>query len=156
MPGQEAFHGYKHGEANREELAMPFWKLAVLYVASLLVFLGIDFVWLTTMGDRFYRKQLGSLMSDTPNLAVALLFYLVYIVGVLVLVVMPAVDAGSLWKAVVAGALLGLVAYGTYDITNLSTIAGWPAVIAVVDLIWGTTLTAAVSAIGYVVARWLA
>ncbi|GAV32092.1 predicted membrane protein [Coriobacteriaceae bacterium EMTCatB1] len=135
---------------------MPFWKLAVLYVASLLVFLGIDFVWLTTMGDRFYRKQLGSLMSDTPNLAVALLFYLVYVVGVLVLVVMPAVDAGSLWKAVVAGALLGLVAYGTYDITNLSTIAGWPAVIAVVDLIWGTTLTAAVSAIGYVVARWLA
>lgn len=156
MPGQEAFHGYKHGEANREELAMPFWKLAVLYVASLLVFLGIDFVWLTTMGDRFYRRQLGSLMSDTPNLAVALLFYLVYVVGVLVLVVMPAVDAGSLWKAVAAGALLGLVAYGTYDITNLSTIAGWPAIVAVVDLIWGTTLTAAVSAIGYVVARWLA
>ncbi|MDI6843269.1 MAG: DUF2177 family protein [Anaerosomatales bacterium] len=135
---------------------MPFWKLAVLYVASLLVFLGIDFVWLTTMGDRFYRRQLGSLMSDTPNLAVALLFYLVYVVGVLVLVVMPAVDAGSLWKAVAAGALLGLVAYGTYDITNLSTIAGWPAIVAVVDLIWGTTLTAAVSAIGYVVARWLA
>ncbi|MBC7265548.1 MAG: DUF2177 family protein [Anaerosomatales bacterium] len=134
---------------------MPFWKLAVLYVASLLVFLGIDFVWLTTMGDRFYRRQLGSLMSDTPNLAVALLFYLVYVVGVLVLVVMPAVDAGSLWKAVAAGALLGLVAYGTYDITNLFTIAGWPAVIAVVDLIWGTTLTAVVSAIGYVLARWL-
>lgn len=135
---------------------MPFGKIAVLYVVSLLVFLGIDFVWLTTMGERFYRKQLGALMSDSPNLGIALLFYLVYVVGVLVLVVMPALDAGSIGKAIIGGALLGLVAYGTYDITNLSTIAGWPAVVAAVDLVWGTTLTAAVSAASYLVARWLA
>ncbi|MCL4078263.1 DUF2177 family protein [Coriobacteriia bacterium Es71-Z0120] len=135
---------------------MSFWKLAVVYVVSLLALLGIDLVWLTTMGNRFYRRQLGPLMSDSPNLGVALLFYLIYVVGALVLVVMPAADAGSLGKAVLGGALLGFVAYGTYDITNLATIPGWPAVIAVVDLAWGTTLTAAVSAVGYLVARWLA
>lgn len=135
---------------------MPAGKAALLYAASLFVFLGIDFVWLSTMGDRFYRRHLGDLMAASPKLGVALLFYLVYVVGVLVLVVLPALDAGSLAKAVLGGALLGLVAYGTYDITNLSTIQGWPAVVAVVDLGWGTTLTAVVSAVGYLVGRWLA
>lgn len=95
-------------------------------------------------------------MAASPKLGVALLFYLVYVVGVLVLVVLPALDAGSLAKAVLGGALLGLVAYGTYDITNLSTIQGWPVIVAVVDLAWGTTLTAVVSAAGYLVGRWLA
>ncbi|MDI6712554.1 MAG: DUF2177 family protein [Anaerosomatales bacterium] len=135
---------------------MPAGKAALLYAASLLVFLGIDFVWLSTMGDRFYRRHLGDLMAASPNLVVALLFYLVYVVGVLVLVVVPALDAGSVAKAVIGGALLGLVAYGTYDITNLSTIQGWPAIVAIVDLVWGTTLTAVVSAVGYLVGRWLA
>jgi len=135
---------------------MSVGKAALLYVVSLLVFLGIDFVWLSTMGDRFYRRHLGELMAASPKLGVALMFYLVYVVGVLVLVVFPALDAGSLAKAVLGGALLGLVAYGTYDITNLSTIQGWPAIVAVVDLAWGTTLTAVVSAVGYLVGQWLA
>jgi uncharacterized membrane protein len=135
---------------------MPAGKAALLYAASLVVFLGIDFVWLSTMGDRFYRRHLGDLMAASPKLGVALLFYLVYIVGALVLVVFPALDAGSLAKAVLGGALLGLVAYGTYDITNLSTIQGWPVIVAVVDLVWGTTLTAVVSTVGYLVGRWLA
>lgn len=134
---------------------MPVGKAALLYGVSLLVFLGIDFVWLSTMGDRFYRRHLGELMAGAPKLGVALMFYLVYVVGVLVLVVFPALDAGSLAKAVLGGALLGLVAYGTYDITNLSTIQGWPAIVAVVDLAWGTALTAVVSAVGYLVGRWL-
>ncbi len=130
-------------------------RLVGLYVITMVIFLGIDFVWLSTMGDRFYRKQLGELMRPTPDLTVALVFYLVYVVGALVLVVLPAVEKGSLAQAVFGGALLGLVAYGTYDITNLSTIVGWPRIVAVVDLIWGTTLTAVVSTAGYFVARWL-
>lgn len=130
-------------------------KLLGLYAITLVVFLGMDFVWLSTMGDSFYRKQLGSMMRETPNLGVALLFYLVYVVGALVLVVLPAAEKGSVVAAVLGGALLGLVAYGTYDITNLSTLTGWPIIVAVVDLIWGTTLTAVVSTAGYFVARWL-
>jgi len=130
-------------------------KMLGLYVISLVVFLGVDFVWLSTMGDRFYRKQLGSMMRETPNLGIALLFYLVYVIGALVLVVLPAAEKGSVVAALLGGALLGLVAYGTYDITNLSTLTGWPTIVAVVDLIWGTTLTAVVSTAGYFVARWL-
>ena len=134
---------------------MSLLKMVELYVITVVVFLGIDFVWLSTMGDRFYRKQLGDMMRPSPNLGVALLFYLVYVVGALALVVLPAAEKGSLVQAVLGGALLGLVAYGTYDITNLSTLVGWPNVVAVVDLIWGTTLTAVVSTVGYFVARWL-
>jgi len=130
-------------------------KMIGLYVITVVVFLGIDFVWLSTMGDRFYRKQLGDMMRPSPDLGVALLFYLVYVVGALVLVVLPAAEKGSLIQAVLGGALLGLVAYGTYDITNLSTLVGWPTVVAVVDMVWGTTLTAVVSTAGYFVARWL-
>jgi uncharacterized membrane protein len=130
-------------------------KMIGLYVITVVVFLGIDFVWLSTMGDRFYRKQLGDMMRPSPDLGVALLFYLVYVVGALVLVVLPAAEKGSLMQAVLGGALLGLVAYGTYDITNLSTLVGWPTVVAVVDMVWGTTLTAVVSTAGYFVARWL-
>lgn len=130
-------------------------KLIGLYIITVVVFLGIDFVWLSTMGDRFYRKQLGDMMRPSPDLGVALVFYLIYVVGALALVVLPAVEKGSLAQAIFGGALLGLVAYGTYDITNLSTIVGWPRIIAIVDMIWGTTLTAVVSTAGYFVARWL-
>lgn len=127
-----------------------------LYLISFAAFLAIDAVWLTVMSGRFYKPQLGDLMRDQPNLAVALLFYLVYVVGVIVLAVMPGFEAGSVAKAAAYGALLGFVAYGTYDITNLSTIRDWPVIVTVVDLVWGTTLTAIMATIGYYTARWLA
>jgi uncharacterized membrane protein len=134
---------------------MPFTRVLALYAISLVVFLGIDFVWLTSMGERFYRPQLGKLMAERANLPVALVFYLLYVVGVLVLVVMPAVDKGSLVQAILGGALLGAVAYGTYDFTNLATIEGWPVLVSVVDVMWGTTLTAVIAAVAYGVGRWL-
>jgi uncharacterized membrane protein len=130
-------------------------KLVWLYLITFAAFLVIDFVWLTTMGDRFYRAQLGSLMREQANLPVALLFYLFYVVGVLVLAVMPGVEAESVVKAAAYGALLGFVAYGTYDITNLSTLRDWPVVVTVVDLVWGSVLTGSVATVGYFVARWL-
>ncbi|HSQ22213.1 MAG TPA: DUF2177 family protein [Coriobacteriia bacterium] len=130
-------------------------KLVWLYLITFAAFLVIDFVWLTTMGDRFYRAQLGSLMREQANLPVALLFYVFYVVGVLVLAVMPGVEAESVVKAAAYGALLGFVAYGTYDITNLSTIRDWPVVVTVVDLVWGSVLTGSVATVGYFVARWL-
>jgi uncharacterized membrane protein len=127
-----------------------------LYLISFGAFLAVDAVWLTVMGGRFYKAQLGDMMRDQPNLAIALLFYLFYVAGVIVLAVMPGFDAGSVAKAALYGALLGFVAYGTYDITNLSTLRDWPAIVAVVDIVWGTSLTAVVATVGYYAAKWLA
>jgi len=127
-----------------------------LYLISFAAFLIIDAVWLTVMSGRFYKPQLGGLMREQPNLAVALLFYLVYVVGVIVLAVMPGLEAGSVLKSAAYGALLGFVAYGTYDFTNLSTIRDWPVAVTIVDLVWGTTLTAVMATIGYYTAKWLA
>ncbi len=126
-----------------------------LYLISFAAFLAIDAVWLFTMSGRFYKAQLGDLMRDQPNLPVALLFYVFYVAGVLVLAVMPGVEAGSVLKAAAYGALLGFVAYGTYDITNLSTVRDWPVIVTVVDLVWGSVLTATVATVGYYAARWL-
>ncbi|HSQ21913.1 MAG TPA: DUF2177 family protein [Coriobacteriia bacterium] len=130
-------------------------KYLWLYLISLAIFLLIDTVWLFTMSGRFYKPQLGDLMSDQPNLPVALLFYLFYVVGVIILAVMPGVDAGSVGKAALYGAILGFVAYGTYDFTNLATLRDWPVIVTVVDLIWGTTLTAVMATVGFYTAKWL-
>ncbi len=134
---------------------MTVVKALEIYGLTTVVFFGIDIVWITVVAKGFYQKQLGDMMRDVPNWPVALGFYLLYIVGILVLAVLPAHDAGSVAKAVFYGATLGLVAYATYDLTNLATLKDWPAIVSVVDLIWGTTITAVVSTAGYYIARWI-
>ncbi len=129
------------------------FQYGLAYVVSAIVFLGVDFVWLSTATRILYRPQLGDLLAPSPNLGVAALFYLFYVVGVVVLVVMPAFNARSLGMAIGFGALLGFVAYGTYDFTNLSTIRGWPVLVTVVDLAWGTFLTALSATAGYLALR---
>lgn len=126
-----------------------------LYGLTLAVFLAVDGVWLAVVARSFYREHLGGLMRTSPNLAVALLFYLLYVFGVLALVVLPAHEASSLARAVGYGALFGIVAYATYDLTNLATLEGWPVIVTAVDLVWGGVLTAIVAASGYFFARWL-
>ena len=124
-------------------------QFATAYIAALVAFLAIDFVWLKYVALKFYQSNIGHLMSDKPNLAIAGLFYLVYIVGVVVLAVNPAIEKQQWWLAFVLGGLLGLVAYGTYDITNLATLKGWPAIVAIVDIVWGTLLTGTIATISY-------
>ncbi|WEK05354.1 MAG: DUF2177 family protein [Candidatus Devosia phytovorans] len=119
-------------------------KYLILYAACALIFFPLDFIWLSTMGKTFYQKELGSLLLPNPNLVVAGLFYLAYLVGVVALVAAPA--NGDVGKALLMGALLGFVAYGTYDLTNLSTVNGFTPAVAVVDMAWGTALTALTSA----------
>lgn len=128
-------------------------QFAVAYAATAVTFLAIDFVWLSLMASRLYRPQLGAMLLDQPNLVVAGLFYLVYAVGIVVLVVMPAFGARSLLMAAGLGALLGLVAYGTYDITNLATLKGWSVAVTVIDMAWGMTITAVASVAGYLALR---
>ena len=126
------------------------------YVVALFTFLMIDGLWLTVVAKNFYAKYLGYLMSKTPNLAAAGIFYLIYIFTLVVLVISPALQKQSLSSAILTGALFGLCAYATYDLTNLATIRDWPLLVTIVDLVWGTFVTAAVAGISYfVLTKWL-
>jgi uncharacterized membrane protein len=132
---------------------MPIGKLSLLYGACTVAFFAIDFVWLSIMNSRFYQPRLGNLLAEQPKLAVAAGFYLLYVVGVVALAVVPGLREGAAMAALWRGALFGLLAYATYDLTNLATIQGWPWELAVVDMIWGTAITGVVSVIGYYVGR---
>lgn len=115
----------------------------------------IDAIWLSVIANKFYKAQLGPLLLEKPNLIAAVLFYVIYVVGIVVFALMPALAAGD-WKVAFGlGALFGLVAYATYDLTNLATLKGFPVKIVIVDLIWGTLLTATVTALSYgVITKW--
>ncbi len=127
---------------------------AITYLAVLAVFTVIDILWLSMVALNFYKRELGSLLLDKPRLDAAFLFYALYAGGLMILVVQPAVDSGSWHKALLLGAVFGLCAYGTYDLTNLATLQKWPLRLAIVDMAWGTLLTAITALAGFVVGRW--
>ncbi|MBN9015867.1 MAG: DUF2177 family protein [Rhizobiales bacterium] len=131
-------------------------QLVIAYLATGIVFLAIDAVWLSTMASRFYKPQLGDLMTDQANWPAAVLFYLLYVAGVVLFVVQPALASGRWTSALLMGALFGLVAYGTYDLTNQATLRNWPALLTVVDLAWGTALTAVAATAGFLITRMAA
>jgi uncharacterized membrane protein len=120
-----------------------------LYGVAVATFLLIDLIWLGVVARSFYQNQLGHLMRADVNWAAAVAFYLVFVVGIVVLAVRPAIERRSLAHALAFGALLGLVAYAAYDLTNLATLEGFPLTVALVDLVWGTLLCATVSAVTY-------
>jgi len=117
------------------------------FVATVLAMLLLDGLWLGLVARGFYRRHLGFLMTDQVNWAAALAFYVLYAIGLTVFVVLPGVDSGSVVAAVWRGALFGLVAYATYDLTNQATVRSWPTIVTAVDLGWGTLLSAAVGGI---------
>jgi len=127
-----------------------------LYLLTLVAFFAIDMVWLGLVARGFYRKHLGFLLAPNPNWAAAILFYLLFVVGLLVFAVVPGLRAGSLGKALLLGALFGLLTYATYDLTNLATIKDWPLVITVVDMVWGVILASLVTCSGFLIGQWLA
>ncbi|MBP6045095.1 DUF2177 family protein [Candidatus Woesebacteria bacterium] len=126
-----------------------------MYLVTLFVFFAIDMVWLGLIAKTFYQSQIGYLMKATPNWTAAIIFYLLFIVGLVVFVVAPSLAKQSWSQALLLGALFGLICYATYDLTNLATIKNWPILVTVVDLIWGTVLSASVSYISYNVIRFL-
>ncbi len=126
------------------------------YAAAAVAFLVLDLVWLGVVARTFYRDRLGGLLRDDVDVVPALLFYLLYVLGIVVFAVAPALAAGSWMTAALYGALLGLVAYATYDLTNLATLAGWPLSVAVVDMLWGAAVTALAATLGMLAARALA
>lgn len=117
----------------------------MLWVAAAILFLAIDMVWLLWLGRGFYTSEIGALLRQPPNLSAAGLFYILYVTGLMIMVIWPAFQAQSALQALLYGAVLGLIAYGTYDLTNLAVMKGFTARIAVIDMIWGTVLTATVA-----------
>jgi len=134
---------------------MTVKQMLVMYVITLAVFFLVDMIWLGVVAKGFYRKHLGPMMNPKVNWAAAILFYLLFIVGLLVFAVKPALAAGKPFQALFLGALLGLTSYATYDLTNLATLKDWPFIVTVVDLIWGTVLGGAVSFVSVFIGRSL-
>lgn len=126
-----------------------------LYILTLVTFLAIDMVWLGVVAPGFYRQHLGVLLAEKPNWTAAIIFYLLFIAGMLIFVVVPALEAQSWAKALVLGALFGLITYATYDLTNMATIKGWPTIVTVVDMVWGTLLAATVGSVAFQLGRWI-
>lgn len=124
---------------------------AKLFLIALPVFFAIDMLWLGLIAKSFYREQLGPMLRSDVNWIAAFIFYAIFLVGLVVFVVVPAVDAGSWSQALLRGALFGIVTYATYDLTNLSTLRDWPVVLTVVDLAWGMVLAGSVSVITYAI-----
>jgi uncharacterized membrane protein len=126
-----------------------------LYLLTVPVFFAIDMVWLGFAARTFYRTHLGPLLRPSVNWAAAILFYLLYIAGILIFATLPALEDRSLQQATVMGGLFGFFAYATYDLTNLATLKDWPVKVVVVDILWGIVLTASVSTASYGIGRWL-
>jgi uncharacterized membrane protein len=120
-----------------------------IYLISLPVFFGIDLVWLTLIARKLYVAQLGNLMRPDVNWLAAILFYLLFIVGLIIFAIMPAIEKHSWLQALIYGALFGFFTYATYDLTNLATLKNWPALISIIDMVWGTVLAGLVSVIVY-------
>ena len=128
-------------------------KYVTAYIATVLVFLAVDYVWLTQVSTRFYVARIGHLMMERPNIAAAGVFYLFYVAGIVIFAVAPALKADSLSTAIILGGLFGLFTYGTYDVTNYATLRDWPVSVVVVDVAWGTVLSAVSATAGYTITR---
>jgi len=134
---------------------MTWTQLAKAYGLTFLVFLAVDFLWLGLIAKRFYNRQLGHLFAENVNWAAAFLFYLIFVLGLMVFVIVPAVKSGAWVQAAWMGAFFGLVTYATFDLTSLALIRDWPVTMAVVDILWGMVLSTIVATAGYGIARWL-
>lgn len=125
------------------------------YAITLIMFLGLDFLWLGIVARGFYASQLGGLMRDSINYLVAGMFYLAYVAGIVFFAVGPALAEGGWRKAALNGALLGLLAYGTYDMTNMATLKNWPITVSLVDMVWGGVVTGLSAVLGFLLVRAL-
>ncbi len=134
---------------------MPAGKIILSYLLTAVVFFAIDIIWLGFIGKGIYEKHLGHLLRADINWFAAIFFYFLFIIGIFVFVIMPAVHHGSLWSAMYMGGLFGLFTYATYDLTNLATLKGWSTTIVFIDIIWGMVLTSVVSMSGFAIVKWL-
>jgi uncharacterized membrane protein len=133
---------------------MTFKQGLALYVCVTLVMLPLDVLWLGTVGRTFYKDQLGDILLERPALGAALAFYLLYALGVVLFAIAPAMRDGAWTTALLWGALFGLFAYATYDLSNLATLRGFTTAVALVDMAWGSVLTGLTAAGAFSLARY--
>ena len=126
-----------------------------LFAIALSVFVALDLFWLGLVAKNFYREQIGALLKPEVNWTAAVIFYLIFVAGLVVFVITLAVEKSSWTHALIFGALFGLVCYATYDLTNLAVAKDWPVLVTIVDLIWGAAIAASVSTITYLIATKL-
>jgi uncharacterized membrane protein len=134
---------------------MTLVKFLASYVLTAIVFFSIDLIWLGVIAKDLYRKQIGFLLADQVNWAAAIIFYLLFIVGIFVFVILPSLEKNSLMHAILLGGFFGFITYATYDLTNLATLKNWPLSIVFIDLAWGTVLTSAVGGAGFFICKWI-
>ena len=121
------------------------------FAVTFVVFMGIDLIWLGFVAKNIYSKYLGYLMAPQVNWLAALVFYVIFIIGVLYFVIAPSLVDRDFTQLVIRAMLFGFITYATYDLTNLATVRDWPITITIIDLIWGTTLSTSVSLISYLI-----
>lgn len=132
---------------------MSIKSILINYLLTTVVFLIIDLAWLGFIAKDLYQKYLGDFMAEKVNWTAAIIFYLIYIVGISVFAIYPAVNMNSALNAALMGGLFGFFAYATYDLTNLATLKGWPLPIVFIDIAWGVVLTSIVSLSGFYIAK---
>ena len=126
-----------------------------LYILTVPVFFVIDMLWLGFIAKGFYREKLAAFLSPTVNWHAAIIFYLLFIVGIIFFAVAPARAKDSLFITAMYGALFGFFTYATYDLTNLATLKNWPLSVVVVDILWGAVLCSVVASVSFLISKWI-
>jgi len=130
---------------------MTFYQTLLAGIITLGIFLGLDSLWLEVIAIKTYRRFIGHLMADKPNFVTAIIFYLMFVIGLLIFVLIPAINKQSLGFAAGYGALFGLFTYATFDLTSQSVFKKWPVAITLIDITWGVVLSLVVSSASYVI-----
>jgi uncharacterized membrane protein len=143
-----------HRDAGEED-NVSVGSFLKLYGATAVVFFAIDLVWLGVVAQGFYQKHLGHLLAPEVRWGPAILFYLIFIGGLLVFAILPGLGAASMTRTLALGGFLGLFAYATFDLTCAALFRSFPTAVVVVDMVWGTVLSGVVSAAGFGLGRWL-
>ena len=134
---------------------MSIKSIIISYLLTFIVFLMVDMLWLGIIAKDLYRKYLGDFLASKVNWTAAVIFYFIFVIGISIFAIYPAVNKDSLLNAIILGALFGFFTYATYDLTNLATLKGWPLPIVFIDIIWGAVLSAIVSSSGFYLVKWL-
>lgn len=132
---------------------MTVAEIVKTYLLTTPVFLGIDILWLAVIAKNFYQEKLGSMLRDPVNWPPAVIFYLLFPLGVIIFSIIPAKEAESLQKALALGALFGFYTYATYDLSNLATLKNWPLQVTITDIIWGTFISTVTAGVAYLIAN---
>lgn len=134
---------------------MNIKSILLSYLLTFIVFMILNMLWLGIIAKNLYQKDLGGFLTDSVNWTAVIIFYFIYVIGISIFAIYPAVNKDSVFNAILMGALFGVFTYATYDLTNLATLKGWPLPIVFIDVLWGAVLSAIVSLSGFYISKWI-